>query len=175
MHLNIAKGMPAPEPVTLHSIGHSDHCVETFLALLHQHHITTVVDVRSQPYSQWTPQFNRESFARDLQSAQLRYVFMGDALGGRPTDRSFYDPGEERPNYDRLKESPAFLVGIDQLLKLARREAVAFMCSEGDYHKCHRALLITPALLRRDVRVFHIQPDGSEVEAQLEFEQTSLL
>jgi len=60
------------------------------------------------------------------------------------------------------------------LLALARVQRVAFMCSEGDYHKCHRALLITPTLLDRGARVFHIRPDGTQVEAQPEFRQPAL-
>lgn len=53
----------------IYSIGHSDHSIEAFLVLLRCYQITMVVDVRSQPYSQWTPQFNRESLARALEDA----------------------------------------------------------------------------------------------------------
>ncbi len=143
--------------------------------LLQQHGIALVVDVRSQPYSQWVPQFNRENLARDLRAAGIRYAFMGNALGGRPTDRTLYDPGEDHPNYARLASSPDYLTGIEQLLQLAANERVAIMCSEGDHHKCHRGLLITPTLLARGARVLHIAPDGTLVDAQAEPKQLTLL
>lgn len=148
----------------IYSIGHSDHPMEAFLNLLRQYQIAVVVDVRSQPYSQWAPQFNRESLARALETAGVHYIFMGDALGGRPTDRSFYDPGQDHPNYDRLTSSPAYQKGIQELLNLAAVDTVAIMCSEGDYHHCHRAKLIAPSLLERGVRVLHIRPDGATDE-----------
>lgn len=148
----------------LYSIGHSDHSIEAFLELLRRYQITVVVDVRSQPYSQWNPQFNRESLARALEAASVHYIFMGDSLGGRPTDRSFYDPGQDHPNYDRLASNPAYQKGIQELLNWATADTVAIMCSEGDYRHCHRAKLITPSLVERGARVLHIRPNGAADE-----------
>ncbi|MBM4430962.1 MAG: DUF488 domain-containing protein, partial [Chloroflexi bacterium] len=139
-----------------------------------QHEIAVLVDVRSQPYSQWVPQFNRESLCRALEAAGVHYIFMGESLGGRPADRSLYHPGEERPDYERLRQSTLYQTGIAQLVALATQQRVALMCSEGDYHKCHRSKLITPTLLGRGVRVLHILPDGIVVEAQPEAKQLSL-
>jgi uncharacterized protein (DUF488 family) len=44
----------------LFTIGHSTHSLEKFLELLRQHRIEAVADVRSSPYSQYNPHFNRE-------------------------------------------------------------------------------------------------------------------
>jgi len=163
-----------PEDLLIHTIGHSDHTVAAFVDLLRRHGITLVVDVRSQPYSRWTPQFNRETLARDLDDAGIAYRFMGDALGGRPADPALYDAGQERPDYRRVEQTPAYQAGIDQLLDLARAEQVAVMCSEGDHRHCHRHLLITQTLLDRGARVLHIQPDGRTVEGEPVAQQLSL-
>jgi uncharacterized protein (DUF488 family) len=163
-----------PKHLLIHTLGHSNHTTAAFVDLLRRHGITLVVDVRSQPYSRWAPQFNRETLARDLQDAGLAYRFMGDALGGRPADPALYDSGQERPDYQRVEQTSAYQAGIDQLLDLAGIEQVAVMCSEGDHRRCHRHLLITQTLLGRGVRVLHIQPDGTTVEAELEPRQLSL-
>jgi len=163
-----------PKDLLIYTIGHSDHTTAAFVDLLRRHGITLVVDVRSQPYSRWAPQFNREVLARDLDDAGIAYRFMGDALGGRPTDPALYDPGQERPDYQRVEQTPAYQAGIDRLLDLAGAERVAVMCSESDHRRCHRHLLITQTLLGRGVRVLHIQPDGETVEAELEPQQLSL-
>jgi uncharacterized protein (DUF488 family) len=155
-----------PEDLLIHTIGHSDHDVVVFIDLLRQHGVTLVVDVRSQPYSRWTHQFNRETLARDLADAGVAYQFMGDSLGGRPPDPSLYDPGQERPDYRRVERTDTYQAGIDQLLELARTERVAVMCSEGDHRRCHRNLLISQTLLARGVRVLHIQPDGEVIEGE---------
>ncbi len=175
MHASGAEQQAVPSDVQLYSIGHSDHSVSEFLDLLRRYRLTVVVDVRSQPYSQWASQFNRESLERDLRAAGVRYLFMGDALGGRPADHALYDPGEEHPNYERLAQSPAYKAAIEQLLQLAQTERVAIMCSEGDHTKCHRAKLITPTLLERGVHVLHIRPDGTQIEAQPEARQLRML
>jgi uncharacterized protein (DUF488 family) len=93
--------------LVIHTIGHSDHSTAELVDLLKQHHISLVVDVRSQPYSRWAPQLNRETLARDLEYAGLTYEFLGDTLGGRPDDPSLYDPGDERPNYERMEQTSA--------------------------------------------------------------------
>ena len=167
----------------IHTIGHSNHTTAAFVDLLSRHEITLVVDVRSQPYSRWAHQFNRETLARDLQDAGIAYQFMGDALGGRPADPTLYDPDQERPDYQRVEQTPVYQAGIDQLLDLARPpfppklgglRGVAVMCSEGDHRRCHRHLLITQTLLGRGVRVLHIQPDGATVEGERIAQQLSL-
>jgi len=43
----------------IHTVGHSNHPIERFLALLQPHGITAVADVRSTPYSRFNPQFRR--------------------------------------------------------------------------------------------------------------------
>lgn len=167
-------GQPPTQGVLVYTIGHSDHTTAEFVDLLRRFEIALVVDVRSQPYSRWAYQFNRETLARDLQSAGLAYRFMGDALGGRPADPGLYDPGEERPNYRRVEQTLAYQAGIDCLIELAGGERVAVMCSEGDPLQCHRHLLIAQTLLERGVRVLHIQPDGRAVAGGPIVQQLSL-
>jgi len=162
--------------LTIHSIGHSDHTLEAFLELLRQQGIQQVVDVRSQPYSRWVPAFNRETLARALEEEGISYVYMGDSLGGRPADPALYDPHDSsgRPDYARLAATETFRAGIERLIELAQDRPAAIMCSEGDYRQCHRGLLITPELMARGVRVIHILPDGSAVEARPEAQQLTL-
>jgi uncharacterized protein (DUF488 family) len=163
-----------PQELTIFTIGHSDHTVEEFTSLLQRHSIALVVDVRSQPYSRWVHQFNRELLIRDLQDADLDYRFMGDTLGGRPDDTSLYGPGEERPDYQRLEQTPAYQASIDRLIELSREEQTVVMCSEGDHRHCHRHLLLTQTLIERGVQVLHIQPDGTTVRGSQIPRQLSL-
>lgn len=163
-----------PTDLVIYTIGHSDHTTDDLLALLRRHQVACVVDVRSQPYSRWASQFNREVLARDLEGAGLAYRFMGDVLGGRPDDRTLYTPGEERPDYERMEQTPGYQAGIEQLLAEAQARAVVLMCGEGDHRHCHRHLLIAQTLLDRGVRVLHIQPDGSTVRAEQIPRQLSL-
>lgn len=159
------------DPITLYSIGHSNVPVERLIALLEQHAIMTVCDVRSAPYSRYNPQFNREALARSLRPAGITYRFMGDTLGGKPADSALRTDDGALPDYARIAASPAFLRGIEQLIALGTRAPTAFMCSEADYRSCHRHKLITPALIERAVIVWHIIPDGSLAHGAFEAQQ----
>jgi len=156
----------------IYTIGHSDHAMEAFIDLLRQHNVTLVVDVRSQPYSRWTPQFNLETLEHDLAEASIEYRYMGDELGGRPSALDLYTAG--KPDYGRMEEQSAYQGGIDELLDLSQTERVAIMCSEGDYRECHRHRLVSQTLLKRGVRVIHIKPDGLTVDGERIAEQLSL-
>lgn len=163
-----------PQALLIHTIGHSDHTTAAFVDLLRRHGITLVVDVRSQPYSRWAPQFNRDTLKRDLEEAGIAYHFMGDALGGQPSDPALYDSNQERPDYQRVEQTSVYQTGIDRLLDLAHTDQVAVMCGEGDHRQCHRHLLITQTLLKRGVHVLHIKPDDRTVEGERIGQQLSL-
>jgi len=70
----------------LYTIGHSTHSIEDFINLLKMHSITALCDVRSQPYSQYNPQYNRENLQKDVKQAGIAYVFLGNELGPRSDD-----------------------------------------------------------------------------------------
>ena len=156
----------AEERIIVYTIGHSNHELDRFLALLRQYDIRVVVDVRSSPYSRYVPQANRETLIPALGGAGIDYRWMGDRLGGKP-DGVVAD-------YDELRTDPAFEQAITELLDRASQQHTAIMCSEGDHRQCHRHKLITPALLDRDSHVLHIQPDGSLVDEDKEPRQLSL-
>ena len=63
-----------PEPrVSVFTIGHSNHPSEKFRALLQQHSIEALMDVRSAPYSRFHPQFNRKQLEAAIPAAGIRY------------------------------------------------------------------------------------------------------
>jgi uncharacterized protein (DUF488 family) len=159
------------EAVQLFSIGHSNVPVERFIALLRQHAIATVCDVRSAPWSRFAPQFNRRAIDAALHEAGITYMFMGAALGGKPDDPALRTEDGAHADYRKIAASPAFMRGIAALIAQGRRAPTAFMCSEADYRACHRHRLLVPELAARGVRVAHILADGSTVPGVAEPQQ----
>src|SRR5207244_13278444 len=90
------------------TIGHSNHPLDHFLRLGKDHRIEVVVDTRSQPYSKYSPHYDREPLRDALAAAGVKYVFMGRELGGRPDGAEFYDE-EGHVLYGQVAESPVFL------------------------------------------------------------------
>ena len=83
-----AEDMATASPPTLYTIGHSNVPAEKIVDLLRQFQIALLVDVRSQPYSKYSSQFNREIFAQTLREAVIDYRYMGDILGDLNTRRA---------------------------------------------------------------------------------------
>lgn len=160
---------------TLYTIGHSSHTPEHFLELLQRHRIEVLVDVRSAPYSRYTPHFDRESLRDLITAAGIKYLYLGDAVGGRPKDETFYDlDGHAR--YAKVAGSPDFLSGISRLERGADEFRVALMCSEEDPANCHRRLLIGRVLNERGAELLHIRGDGElQTEAQVAASSGKLL
>ncbi|MGQ0778366.1 MAG: DUF488 family protein, partial [Pseudonocardiales bacterium] len=60
--------------MTVYSIGHSTHSIETFVTLLKEARVDAIADVRSTPYSRWQPQFNRHALRSSLAEHGIAYV-----------------------------------------------------------------------------------------------------
>ena len=145
--------------LSVFTIGHSNLELAKFVALLKQHSIQAVADVRSSPYSQYNPQFNREPLQRALQEQGISYVFLGEELGARRSERECYLNG--RADYEMISHTPAFKRGIERVVQGAAKMRVALLCAEKDPVECHRCILVSPHLRQRGVAVFHILTDGT--------------
>ena len=162
--------------MVLYSIGHSNIDIDVFLDLLRRHSIDTLVDSRSQPYSRYSPHFNKEALSKSALEVGMEYVYLGEALGGRPEGAKYYY-GSGKVDFDLLAASPLYLSGIERLLNLAETRRVAFLCSEADFKNCHRYKLITRTLVGRGVEVSHILHSGDLVDShasEFESDQPSL-
>lgn len=151
--------------MTIYTIGHSHTAIERFVDLLRLPRIQVLIDTRSQPYSRYAPQFNRESLKTSLQHAGITYLYLGDKLGGRPRDAQYHLPNG-KVDYERLAEAPSYREGSERLKHEAERCRVAIMCSEADYRKCHRYWLITRSLVSEGVEVHHILHSGELIQTR---------
>jgi uncharacterized protein (DUF488 family) len=145
------------QPV-LWTIGHTHHTAEAFVALLKQHGITAVADVRSQPYSRRLEQFNRETLAAELKAAGIAYLFLGEELGARRNEIECYVG--DRADYVRIARLPKFHAGLERLRHGAARHQIALVCAEKEPLDCHRTVLVCRHL-RDEFRIRHIRADGS--------------
>ncbi len=144
------------------TVGHSNHPIERLIEVLAGPGIEVLVDVRTHPRSRFSPQFNQGALAEALAAVGIRYVHLGDQLGGRPVGSEWYgEDGQVR--YDRVATSATFRAGLARLESGAARYRVAVMCAEEDPRRCHRRLLITPALLADGIEVVHLRGDGSSI------------
>ena len=74
------------------TIGHSTHSFEAFVALLKQHGVTALADVRSAPFSRFNPQFNRDA----LEQGDIVIRPICRSPLGAVANRGFYPSGNAR-------------------------------------------------------------------------------
>jgi uncharacterized protein (DUF488 family) len=163
------------ETTTIYTIGHSNILSSKLIDLLKQHDIHTLVDVRSSPYSQYSPQFNRENLENSLKEAGLEYKYAGDFLGGRPKDPSCYKNSQipdgkadflQLVDYPTVMTKDWFQKGIRRLLEINQEGRTAIMCSEENPAHCHRHHLIGKYLMQKGIQVWHIRGDGNMIKAE---------
>ncbi len=142
----------------IYTIGHSIRAEKDFLALLQQHSIELLIDIRTIPHSRRNPQFNSTTLEQSLRKARLDYLHLPE-LGGlrKPSPRSintaWKNPGFR--GYADYMSSNEFARGIERVIDLGTRQSIALMCAEAYYGKCHR-MLLSDGLVIRNVEVLHI-------------------
>lgn len=155
-------GVRAPNDTLVVTVGHSTRPLAELLALLKEHGVRVLADVRAFPRSRHNPQFNTDTLADALAAAGIGYHHFA-ALGGRRAARpdspntAWREPGF-RGFADHM-DTPAFADGLEALIALGARERVCVMCAEAQPWRCHRSL-IADALIARGLAVEHIMGAG---------------
>lgn len=144
----------------VYTIGHSNNEVHRFIELLQLHKIDIVIDVRSTPYSQRLPQFNRDSINSDLKKNKIDYAFFGEWFGARQPDKEYYT-SDGWLNYKVFTKSLIFNEGINRLdIILGKELKPVLFCAEKDPFNCHRAIMVSRYLSLKGYEIRHILEDG---------------
>ncbi|MDR1455326.1 MAG: DUF488 domain-containing protein [Tannerella sp.] len=160
---------------TVFSIGHGNKTIEEFISELHSFDIKFLIDIRSKPYSKYSAHFSQQLLKSAVEKESIKYVYMGQELGGLPThDTScFTDSG--KVDYDKLKEKEFFKQGLQRLINANSKGInVCIMCSESKPEECHRSKLIGIELQKCDIHIRHIIGISKEkTQSQVVFELTN--
>jgi len=112
------------------TIGYGGRRFDDFVALLQQHGISLVVDIRRFPMSKM-PEYNKESIEARLPQFGISYIWMGETLGGL-----------RRGGYPKYMESDSYQDGMSTLLELAEQGNLVLMCKERTDAGCHRRYIV---------------------------------
>lgn len=156
----------------IYTVGHSTRSMDEFAALLRESNVNLLVDVRTYPGSRHCPQFNKETMPEALRAYSIDYGHMPD-LGGRrhnvlknSTVNAWWTHPSFRSYADYAGTDPRFRYALAELVKLAKWNTCAIMCSEVVWWKCHRRI-ITDYLLVGGADVRHILAHGKVEPAKL--------
>ncbi len=150
---------PEGTATPIYTIGYGARDIDSFIDVLHQYNIAFLIDIRSSPYSRFKPEFSKAALEKVLGQHNIRYVFMGDLLGGQPKDEACYSDG--KVDYEKVRGMSFYHTGIQRLQSaFVQRQRVALMCSEGKPETCHRSKLIGESLQTLGIPVMHIDEKG---------------
>jgi len=155
-----------------HTIGHSTHPLEEFVAMLRAAEVALVVDVRTVPRSRRNPQYNRETMPGSLAEHGIGYEHIA-ALGGLrgrkgdvPPDVNGFWENDSFHNYADYAMGEEFRLSFARLRELGAAQRCAVMCAEAVWWRCHRRI-ITDYLLAAGETVLHIMGPGKIEPARL--------
>jgi len=157
----MADTAPAPRIVAL---GHSNRPWPEFLAMLREHGVRLLVDVRRHPGSKAVPWAAGDRLVAALADAGIAYAHAPD-LGGRRKpvagSRNTAWRNEQFRGYADHMATPGFQEALAWLLERAGAGdgAVAVMCAEAVPWRCHRSLL-ADALVARGAEVVQAVAPG---------------
>lgn len=162
---------------TVYTIGYSGFPdISDFLKALSSIHSAekglVLIDVRSSPFSGYYEQYNKDKLEDTLRKAGIYYRNYASAFGARQTGREYYTEGEDAYlDFEKYTKSNSFIDGFNKMIKsLEAGYTPVFMCAEKDPINCHRAIMVTRAFSEKGYKVFHIMPDSTKTQKELEEE-----
>jgi uncharacterized protein (DUF488 family) len=124
------------------TIGHSTRTLDELVALLKEHGVRTLADIRTAPGSRRMPWFAKAALAADLPANGIGYEHLPE-LGGlrkpRPDSVNTAWRNDAFRGYADHMATEEFERGVERLLALPG--PVAAMCAEAVPWRCHRSLL----------------------------------
>ncbi|MCS7280956.1 MAG: DUF488 domain-containing protein [Desulfobacterota bacterium] len=142
----------------IYTVGTSSRTLQEFIDLLLSYGIQTAVDVRRIPRSKRFPQFMKETLSKALEESGIRYVYLGQELGGL-----------RKKGYKNHALTKTFEEGMEILESLAKTSKTVFFCCERLFFRCHRKF-IAKRLKRKGWNVYHIMDFNRIYEERGEYE-----
>ncbi len=160
------------QSIQLFTVGHSNRSIDDFIDLLKRYRIGCIVDIRSNPSSRFE-QFNQDILDYTLSKHGIDYRYLGNLLGGKPrTKNNQWKQGTlNNAVIAELRASEHWKKGLSILKKRIEdgaSEGVTFclLCSERRADQCHRNAVAMDLSQMLDIKVEHLDSQGSEVAIQ---------
>lgn len=146
---------------TVYTIGHSNHPIDEFVDILKKNDINCVCDARSQPYSKFVSQYNKDFLKEKLKQNNIVYLEFGKEFGARRIDQNLLTNG--KVDFSKVSKDSTFLGGIERIKKgLEKGYRIALMCAEKDPIECHRNILVARNIQKLGIEIVHILDNGSQ-------------
>ncbi len=120
------------------TIGYTGRKTEEILAILKQHDVRTLVDIRQNPISMYRPELSKNNLSKLLAQNDMYYVHLPQLGVPRDIRAKAMETGSREVIWDWYDANvvPSFL-SLHSFMN-SFEHPVALMCTEIDPHECHR-------------------------------------
>ncbi|HLS04197.1 MAG TPA: DUF488 domain-containing protein [Actinomycetales bacterium] len=147
------------------TVGHGTTPATEFAELLHSAHITELIDVRTAPGSRRNPQFGKDEMQRWLPENNIAYSWEKRLGGFRKSPPDSPDVAIRHPSfraYASHMRTDQIRTAITEVLARAAAleapNALAIMCSETVWWRCHRRMIADYLTLIQGIEVQNLMP-----------------
>ena len=152
---------------TFYMIGHSNHPLELFKAMLEREKISLLYDIRMIPFSRYVPQYNQTTLPDTLAEWGVEYKYRSDIGPRVEGDTPLYD--KNGFNYDKALNRERIAEGLKLLVsELNDSDNVAIMATKKEPLECHRFLILSRVLQNMGHTIKHILPEETVTTESLE-------
>jgi len=149
--------------MTLFTIGYEGLDIDTFMSLLTERGVETIVDIRELPLSR-KPGFSKKALASVLNLSGLEYVHMVNLGCPKPVrDRYREDGNWKRYTGAFLKYLKTQTAAIADLSGLVSSSNCALLCYEADFNFCHRSMVANAVREHCGADVEHISSANTKI------------
>ena len=156
---------------TIFTIGYTGFDIQNFIDTLKNHEINVVIDVRSSPYSERYPSYNKNTLETKLKENGIYYRNYVSEFGARQENKKFYS-GEGYLDFELFAKSEQFLSGVEKIKNsISKGYKVVLLCAEKEPIQCHRTILVSRAFSDAGYNIVHLMPNNqSKSQKKIEHE-----
>ena len=146
--------------------------IKDFIDVLKKYKINSIIDVRSEPVSEYYKLYNKNNISLTLNNNNILYANFRDEFGARQTDIKYFTNGIL--DFEKFYTSEQFQSGFLRVKNgLNKGYRIAFMCAEKRPETCHRNIMIAKYFYKNGYEIKNILHDKTFIN-QREIEKILL-
>lgn len=158
---------------SVYTIGYAAFSIDDFIDILKSHKISHLIDVRSNPVSEYFQYYNSFNLEQKLKQHNIMYENFALEFGARQENKEFFAK-DGFVDFEKFTQSEQFKNGLRKIKAgLERGINLVLMCAEKDPINCHRSIMIGHAMQKNGIEVLHIMHDG-QLQHQKEIDKRLL-
>ncbi len=155
------------------TIGYAAFNIDDFIDVLKSHKISHLIDVRSNPVSEYFQDYNSFNLESKLKQHNILYENLALEFGARQENKEFFSK-DGFVDFEKFTQSEQFKNGLLKIKDgLNQKTNFVLMCAEKDPINCHRSIMIGHAMQKNGIEVLHIMPDN-QLQSQSEIDKRLL-